>query len=54
MIRIQNTITVREKQSLDDTISGSFEGIGAVMTIKDGVPMIAEPPIADTPVRKSN
>lgn len=41
-----------EKQSLDDTISGSFEGIGAVMTIKDGVPMIAEPPIADTPAEK--
>lgn len=38
---------------LDSTITGSFEGIGAVMTIKDKKVVIAEPPIKDSPAAKA-
>ncbi|RST99387.1 hypothetical protein CBF37_04885 [Vagococcus vulneris] len=42
-----------EAKDFDDSISGSFEGIGAVMTMQDGVPTIAEPPIKGSPAEKA-
>lgn len=38
---------------LNDTISGSFEGIGAILMIKDEQVTIAEPPIKESPAEKS-
>lgn len=42
-----------EAKDFDDSISGSFEGIGATMTLEDGLPTIAEPPIKDSPAEKA-
>lgn len=38
---------------LNDNISGSFEGIGAIMMIKDDQVTIAEPPLKNSPAAKA-
>lgn len=42
-----------DADDLNETIDGSFQGIGAVMSIKDGQPVIAEPPMKDSPAEKA-
>ena len=37
---------------LNESLSGDFEGIGATMTMKDGEPVVAEVPVADSPAEK--
>lgn len=48
-----NYMSGEEMKALDDSISGSFEGIGAVMTMDKNQPMVAEPPIKDSPASKA-
>lgn len=38
---------------LNESLSGDFEGIGATMTMKDGEPVVAEAPVADSPAEKA-
>ncbi|MGO2083570.1 S41 family peptidase [Vagococcus sp.] len=42
-----------EAKDFDSDLSGNFEGIGAVMMIKNDYPTIAEPPIKDSPAEKA-
>lgn len=42
-----------ESEALTNSIAGSFEGIGAVLTLKDELPTIAQTPIKDTPAAKA-
>lgn len=48
-----NYMSGEEMKALNDSISGSFEGIGAVMTLDKNQPMVAEPPIKDSPASKA-
>lgn len=43
----------KDMTDLNDTMSGSFEGIGAVLTLENGTPTIAEPPIKGSPAAKA-
>ncbi|MDF0479102.1 S41 family peptidase [Vagococcus sp. PNs007] len=43
----------KEFDELNETISGSFAGIGAVMTVKDNNLVIAEPPVKNSPAEKA-
>ncbi|QIL46568.1 S41 family peptidase [Vagococcus coleopterorum] len=45
--------TGQNADDLDDSISGSFQGIGAVMTIKDKQVTIAEEPMKDSAAQKA-
>ncbi|MFC6348112.1 S41 family peptidase [Vagococcus carniphilus] len=42
-----------DAKEFDDSVSGSFEGIGATMTIENDYPKIAEPPIEGSPAAKA-
>lgn len=42
-----------EADELDQSISGSFEGIGATMTIKEDLPTVAQAPIEGSPAAKA-
>ncbi|MGO3838377.1 MAG: S41 family peptidase [Vagococcus sp.] len=42
-----------EAKEFDSSVSGSFEGIGAVMKLENEYPTIAEPPIKDSPAEKA-
>ncbi|MGX4685970.1 S41 family peptidase [Vagococcus sp. JNUCC 83] len=42
-----------EAKGFEDDISGNFEGIGAVMTMTNDMPTVAEPPIKDSPAEKA-
>lgn len=42
-----------DKEELDEVITGSFEGIGATMSLKNELPTISEPPIPGTPAEKA-
>lgn len=42
-----------ESEDLNETITGSFEGIGATMQVDGDQPKIAEPPIKDSPAEKA-
>lgn len=46
-------LTKSEAKEFDDDISGNFEGIGAVMTMTNDMPTVAEPPIKDSPAEKA-
>ena len=48
-----NYFPEEEAKEFDDSISGSFEGIGASMTLENGYPVIAEPPFEDSPAEKA-
>lgn len=41
-------------KDFDDSVSGSFEGIGASMMLENDYPVIAEPPFEDSPAEKAN
>ncbi|MGX7059240.1 S41 family peptidase [Vagococcus humatus] len=43
----------QEAEDLDTTISGSFEGIGATMSLQNDMPVIVEPPIKGSPAEKA-
>lgn len=45
--------TADEAKGFEDDISGNFEGIGAVMTMTNDMPTVAEPPIKDSPAEKA-
>lgn len=40
-------------KDFDDSVSGSFEGIGASMMLENEYPVIAEPPFEDSPAQKA-
>jgi carboxyl-terminal processing protease len=40
-------------KALNDSLSGSFEGIGAVLSIKDNYPIVAQEPVKDSPAAKA-
>ncbi|WP_297075421.1 S41 family peptidase [uncultured Enterococcus sp.] len=42
-----------EATELNQSLSDSFEGIGATLTLIDGIPQIAQAPIKDTPAEKA-
>ena len=42
-----------EATELNESLSDSFEGIGATLTLVDGIPQIAQAPIKDTPAEKA-
>ncbi|MGX6979435.1 S41 family peptidase [Vagococcus elongatus] len=42
-----------DKEELDEVITGSFEGIGATMSLKNELPTISEPPIPGTPAERA-
>ena len=42
-----------EAKEFDDSVSGSFEGIGASMMLENDYPVIAEPPFEDSPAQKA-
>lgn len=42
-----------QAKAFDEDISGSFEGIGAVMTQTNDLPTVAEPPIKGSPAEKA-
>lgn len=42
-----------EAKDFDDSVAGSFEGIGAVMKIENDYPTVAEPPIKGSPAEKA-
>lgn len=42
-----------EATELNQSLSDSFEGIGATLTLVDGIPQIAQAPIKDTPAEKA-
>ncbi len=42
-----------DADSLNDTISGSFEGIGATLTLENELPVISQAPIKDSPAEKA-
>lgn len=44
----------KDLTDLNTTISGSFDGIGATMTLENEQPIIAEPPIKGSPAAKAN
>jgi len=46
-------LTSEEAKGFEDDISGNFEGIGAVMTMTNDLPTVAEPPIKDSPAEKA-
>jgi len=43
-----------DAKDFDDSVSGSFEGIGASMMLENDYPVIAEPPFEDSPAEKAN
>lgn len=45
--------TPEEAKGFEDDINGNFEGIGAVMTMTNDLPTIAEPPIKDSPAERA-
>ncbi|QCI86139.1 PDZ domain-containing protein [Vagococcus zengguangii] len=47
-----NFLTGLSKDSIDETIEGEFEGIGATMSYANDVPFIVEPPIKGSPAEK--
>ncbi|MGX6961384.1 S41 family peptidase [Vagococcus xieshaowenii] len=47
-----NFLTGLSKDSLDETIDGEFEGIGATMSYANNLPFIVEPPIPGSPAEK--
>lgn len=42
-----------EATELDQSLAGSFEGIGATITIKDDLPIVAQAPTEDSPAGKA-
>lgn len=48
-----NYLSPEKAKDFDDSVSGNFEGIGAIMTLKDGYPTVAEPPIKGSPAEKA-
>jgi len=46
-------LTSTEAKGFDDDINGNFEGIGAVMTMTNDLPTIADPPIKNSPAEKA-
>lgn len=42
-----------EATELDQSLAGSFEGIGATLTMKDDLPVVAQAPIEDSPAAKA-
>lgn len=45
--------TAEEAKGFEEDINGNFEGIGAVMTMTNDLPTVAEPPIKDSPAEKA-
>ncbi|RST96385.1 hypothetical protein CBF36_01150 [Vagococcus bubulae] len=45
--------TAEEAKGFEEDINGNFEGIGAVMTMTNELPTVAEPPIKDSPAEKA-
>lgn len=48
-----NFLSGLSKDAIDETISGSFQGIGATMTMQNNMPVIIESPIKGTPADKA-
>lgn len=46
-------LDIPEATELNNSLSGSFEGIGASMTMIDDLPAVAEAPIEDSPAEKA-
>ncbi|UUV99261.1 S41 family peptidase [Vagococcus luciliae] len=45
--------TAEEAKGFEEDINGNFEGIGAVMSMTNDLPTVAEPPIKDSPAEKA-
>ncbi|MGG5316564.1 S41 family peptidase [Enterococcus sp. AZ072] len=46
-------LSAKETKKLDEAVSGSFEGIGANLQLKDRLPTIDQVPIKDSPAEKA-